>query len=301
MAAQKKTAGKPRGGAKQTRGKANQKQAASGISATELIGLGLVGLAAVSLAVLITGDPATNAIKALLLGLAGVFSWLIPMLLLWIGILVGFAGKKKYDTGRILLMFVAVLLAFAMVHVFYAKEILLGMQIDSYLNFIQESFFTRKGTGALGALLAYPAYSLLGNQWTGLIALFFLFAGCVVWIKQISQRRLGEQARERFETGRAEYRQRREERAAEQEQARAQRKEQLQILRRDHLVHNVPGEEGREQAGQYDHRLQHQRHHDRAPVGLNHPAQSLDDVHRRPPFVAAKARLIEAAFKKEET
>ena len=34
MAAQKKTAGKPRGGAKQTRGKANQKQAASGISAT---------------------------------------------------------------------------------------------------------------------------------------------------------------------------------------------------------------------------------------------------------------------------
>ena len=121
MAAQKKTAGKPRGGAKQTRGKANQKQAASGISATELIGLGLVGLAAVSLAVLITGDPATNAIKALLLGLAGVFSWLIPMLLLWIGILVGFAGKKKYDTGRILLMFVAVLLAFAMVHVFYAK------------------------------------------------------------------------------------------------------------------------------------------------------------------------------------
>ena len=223
MAAQKKTAGKPRGGAKQTRGKANQKQAASGISATELIGLGLVGLAAVSLAVLITGDPATNAIKALLLGLAGVFSWLIPMLLLWIGILVGFAGKKKYDTGRILLMFVAVLLAFAMVHVFYAKEILLGMQIDSYLNFIQESFFTRKGTGALGALLAYPAYSLLGNQWTGLIALFFLFAGCVVWIKQISLRRLGEQARERFENGRTEYRQKREERVQLHEQARAQR------------------------------------------------------------------------------
>ncbi len=223
MAAQKKTTGKPRAGAKQTREQDGQKQAASGISATELIGLGLVGLAAVSLAVLITGDAATNAFKALLLGLAGVFSWLLPALLAWIGILVGFAGKKKYDTGRILLMFVAVLLAFAMVHVFYAKELLLAMRVDSYLNFIQESFFTRKGTGALGALLAYPAYSLLGNQWTGLIALFFLFAGCVVWIKQISLRRLGEQARERFENGRAEYRQKREERVQLHEQARAQR------------------------------------------------------------------------------
>ena len=219
MAAQKKTTSKPRAGAKQTRGQARA-ESASGISATELIGLGLVGLAAVSLAVLITGDASTNAFKALLTGLAGVFCWLIPLLLLWVGLLVGFAGKKKYDTGRILLMFVAVLLAFAMVHVFYAKQILLGMQIDSYLNFIQESFFTRAGTGALGALLAYPAYHLLGNQWTGLIALFFLLAGCVVWIKQISLRRLGQQARERFETGRAEYRQRHEEQLHRQEVSR---------------------------------------------------------------------------------
>ncbi len=238
MASQKKSTAKTRGTASgskkpaarsQAKGKAQQ---TGGISPTELIGLGLVGLAAVSLAVLITGDVATNAFKALLTGLAGVLCWAVPALLAWAGILIGFAGKKKYDVGRILLMVMCVLLVFAMVHIFSAPRIFLSMQLKTgYINFIQQSFFDRGGAGLLGALLAYPAYRLLGGKWGGFIALFFLLAGVVVWLKQISLRRLGAQAIERIETGREEYRQRREERIQQQQVLRMEREEQLRAER----------------------------------------------------------------------
>ena len=230
MAAQKKSTASRSGSAgKKTtaaRGKqttAKTKETATGISPTELIGLALVGLAAVSLAVLITGDVATNAFKALLTGLAGVLSWAVPVLLLWAGLLIGFAGKKKYDVSRILLMVLCVLLAFGVVHIFSAQRILLSMQLKTgFLNFVQQSFFDRGGAGALGALLSYPAYRALGGKWGGFIALLFLLAGTVVWLKQISLRRLSEKAVERFETTRTEYIQRHEERVQQRQQARAQ-------------------------------------------------------------------------------
>lgn len=194
----------------------------------ELLGLGIVCVAVVSFVVLLSSDNPSNAIRSLLEGLGGKLSFAIPFIILWVGVLTLFFGSKQHDIPRIFMTSGCILFFFSMVHLFYSEQIMSRLQLGGgWLNFIEQSFFDRAGTGALGALLAYPVYKYVG-QWGGLIVFLFAILGFLVLITKISIRQIGEKAHDYLQTSYSDFRQHQSERAS----IRAERREQYEENRR---------------------------------------------------------------------
>ena len=144
-----------------------------------------------------TAGTAMGRIRDVLRGFGGSVSVLIALFLAWIGALLVFsvAGKRIRIVTTItnLLLF---LCAFAAVQLFSAQAVFARMSITSFANFVSKSYQYGGGGGAIGALLAYPLYTYLG-EWGGLIALVLLSALCLVangraqrcyrWLRQRSE------------------------------------------------------------------------------------------------------------------
>ena len=127
-----------------------------------------------------TAGTAMGKFRDVLRGLGGSVSLLIALFLAWIGALMVFSivGKRV----RIITTITNVLLflcAFAAVQLFSAQAVFARMSLTSFANFIGMSFQHGSGGGAIGALLAYPLYTYLG-EWGGLIALVFVALLCLV-------------------------------------------------------------------------------------------------------------------------
>ena len=118
-----------------------------------------------------TAGTAMGNIRDVLRGFGGSVSVLIALFLAWIGALLVFSiiGKRIRIVTTItnLLLF---LCAFAAVQLFSAQAVFARMSITSFANFVSKSYQYGGGGGAIGALLAYPLYTYLG-EWGGLIAL----------------------------------------------------------------------------------------------------------------------------------
>ena len=144
-----------------------------------------------------TAGTAMGNIRNVLRGFGGSVSVLIALFLAWIGALLVFSiiGKRIRIVTTItnLLLF---LCAFAAVQLFSAQAVFARMSITSFANFVSKSYQYGGGGGAIGALLAYPLYTYLG-EWGGLIALVLLSALCLVangraqrcyrWLRQRSE------------------------------------------------------------------------------------------------------------------
>ena len=127
-----------------------------------------------------TAGTAMGKFRDVLRGLGGSVSLLIALFLAWIGALMVFSivGKRV----RIITTITNVLLflcAFAAVQLFSAQAVFARMSLTSFANFIGMSFQHGSGGGAIGAILAYPLYSYLG-EWGGLIALVLVAPLCLV-------------------------------------------------------------------------------------------------------------------------
>ena len=144
-----------------------------------------------------TAGTAMGRIRDVLRGFGGSVSVLIALFLAWIGALLVFSiiGKRI----RIVTTITNVLLflcAFAAVQLFSAQAVFARMSITSFANFVSKSYQYGGGGGAIGALLAYPLYTYLG-EWGGLIALVFFALLCLVlngraqrcyrWLRQRSE------------------------------------------------------------------------------------------------------------------
>ena len=144
-----------------------------------------------------TAGTAMGRIRDVLRGFGGSVSVLIALFLAWIGALLVFSiiGKRIRIVTTItnLLLF---LCAFAAVQLFSAQAVFARMSITSFANFVSKSYQYGGGGGAIGALLAYPLYTYLG-EWGGLIALVFFALLCLVlngraqrcyrWLRQRSE------------------------------------------------------------------------------------------------------------------
>ena len=144
-----------------------------------------------------TAGTAMGNIRNVLRGFGGSVSVLIALFLAWIGALLVFSiiGKRIRIVTTItnLLLF---LCAFAAVQLFSAQAVFARMSITSFANFVSKSYQYGGGGGAIGALLAYPLYTYLG-EWGGLIALVFFALLCLVlngraqrcyrWLRQRSE------------------------------------------------------------------------------------------------------------------
>ena len=127
-----------------------------------------------------TAGTAMGRIRDVLRGFGGSVSVLIALFLAWIGALLVFSiiGKRI----RIVTTITNVLLflcAFAAVQLFSAQAVFARMSITSFANFVSKSYQYGGGGGAIGALLAYPLYTYLG-EWGGLIALVLASVLCLL-------------------------------------------------------------------------------------------------------------------------
>ncbi len=238
MASTKKKSSSSRSGAKRGSSKSSAKGRRSApqesfSAGAEVAGLVIIGLAIVSFVVLLTVDNQSNFVRSLLEGLSGMFSYITCAIILWIGLLVAFLGRKQVDVKRVAMIGGGVLIVFALVHVFYAPEIMNALFLGGgWLNFIRESFFERAGTGAIGALLAYPAYAFLG-KWGGFVVLLFMLIVDVVMLKQIPLRSVGQKVQASVQRNYEDFRQQHSERVEAWREAREERREERRSKRAD--------------------------------------------------------------------
>ena len=173
----------------------------------ELFGLLVMGVAIVSFVVLLT-TGSDNIVCRLLTGVSGAFRHLTCAVLLWIGLLITFAGRKALDAGRVSMIAAGLMLLYALVHIFSARVIADSLTLGGgWLNFIRQSYITGWGAGAIGAILSYPAYALCG-QWGGFAVLLVLLLIDVVMFARIPLRSLGEQAQTHIQQSYDDFRQR---------------------------------------------------------------------------------------------
>ena len=127
-----------------------------------------------------TAGTAMGAIRSVLQGFGGSVGVLIALFFAWIGVLLVLSMRGRRI--RIITTVTNVLLflcAFAAVQLFSASAVFAQMSITSFANFVSKSFQYGRGGGAIGALLAYPLYTYLG-EWGGLIALILAALLCLL-------------------------------------------------------------------------------------------------------------------------
>ena len=138
---------------------------------------------AILLGYLAVGTPesgtAMGAIRGVLFGLGGSVAILLPIAIAWLGTLAALrASGKRVSVIRFIgdgLLFV---LLFTAVQLFSTEEIIVNhMVARTFFNYIVQSYRVAIGGGALGGLLAWPLYTLVG-KWGGLIAVLLL--ACLV-------------------------------------------------------------------------------------------------------------------------
>ncbi len=202
----------------------------------QAIGLLIIGLSVLAMYLLIAGGE-TNGLRKAMLGVSGVLSYIVPLMIAWIGVLVIFSGKStaKMSVGRILLIVFLFILLFAGVHVFVAPRIFDGMLIFNYTNFVVSSFSHAVqgggGSGAIGAIFSYHLFRLLGSGGS-CIVLLMLFLIDLVLMGKLSLYEIGEKTYTKMKTGMQAYKVRRDER----EEARVEKavlREEQRVAKRE--------------------------------------------------------------------
>ena len=114
-------------------------------------------------------------IKNILCALGGDVAFVLPLILVWIGVLLIGSARGKRPSPLVItcdaLLFVCL---FTAVHLFSAERICRErMTIQTFANFVSKSYGYGKGGGVIGSLLAWPLYHNLGVA-GGFIAVLLL-------------------------------------------------------------------------------------------------------------------------------
>ena len=150
-------------------------------------------------------------IKNILCALGGDAAFVLPLILVWIGMLCIGSARGKRPSPLVItcdaLLFVCL---FTAVHLFSAERICRErMTIQTFANFVSKSYGYGKGGGAIGALLGWPLYRNLGVA-GGFIAILLLavllvtatgrMGRAVRYVGRLSEeRRAGQNESQRFE------------------------------------------------------------------------------------------------------
>ncbi len=225
-ASKKKTTSSTKG-----KGKTSKTAPQQNTTIIEMIGYAIICVAVVSFIVLLSMHDPNNAIVAVMKGLAGNLSFVLPFIILWVGLIVTFFRTKQRDVGKISMIASCILVIFALAHISRAEEILGKLQLGSgWMNFIEQSYADRIGAGAIGALLAYPVY-IFGGLWGGIAILVFVLIGLIILINQFSLSRLGERAQDYLQASYSDFRQSQSAKSAERAIIRAEKRREAEELR----------------------------------------------------------------------
>lgn len=112
-----------------------------------------------------------GAVRNVLFGLLGLFSYLAPFVLIILGILVIAARKKRVNRSKVWLVVLLIVSILSFIHTFLLRELNLR---DGFFAYVADSYTVGmqfgKGSGAIGCLLLYPFNLLIGD--IGCVILF---------------------------------------------------------------------------------------------------------------------------------
>ncbi len=170
----------------------------------EVVGILLIviGLVLTYFVLLDRLSDAGRAVNSVLSGLAGVLRYVVPLLIVWAGVLVVFSGRgNQIPPWRVALAVLFVLFACACVHSFVYEDILRNMGLSSFVNFIARSYaFQKGGAGVLGAILCWPLRYWMGfNTVVMLMIMVGLIVCALVLLRKFSLREFGEKVQGRYE------------------------------------------------------------------------------------------------------
>ena len=164
-------------------------------------------------------------LRAVLRGLAGMISYAMPVLLVGLGTVITFVGRKRIRPARALLAVLWTVVFCGVWHTFSADAVEQTMLTDSYREFIRASYRegvnTCAGAGAIGAVACWYPYVWL-DKWGAAIALTAVLAVIAICLSRTSMREVGERISEHIAGGMDDYRQRRQVRGREKAELRAQ-------------------------------------------------------------------------------
>jgi len=133
-----------------------------------------------------------GVVKDVLFGLFGFFAYLVPFVLIILGVMVIAARKKTVNKCKVLLVVLLLVSALSLAHTFVLDE--LDMQ-SGFFKYIADSYYlgvdAAAGAGAIGCLLVYPLNLLIGD--IGCIILFITTALiAIIVLANLSIRKMGE-------------------------------------------------------------------------------------------------------------
>ena len=163
--------------------------------ANEIIGVLLIafGILSVIAVYMNLNSVFGNGIKNIVFGLFGVMGYVIPIILIAVGVLVIAARKKNANPGKLLLIVLVLFFVTSLFHIMIAQQI--GVD-NGFVNYEKGSYEIGitdfAGGGLVGSLLVYPSVMYLGAPGS-YIALITAIVVCVIALTNLSIKRMGEE------------------------------------------------------------------------------------------------------------
>ncbi|MBT7122746.1 MAG: DNA translocase FtsK, partial [Clostridia bacterium] len=173
--------------------KAKSKQMRKNTHANEIAGVLLIALGIfIGVCVFLPADTGIigGVLKNVTFGLFGLFAYPVPFAVAAVGVMTIIARNKKVNVGKILLIVLFVVSVFSLAQTFVIDKIDMG---SGFFKFVQSSYTlgeTVAGSGAVGCLLVYPVFLLIGK--IGCIILFIaLILVAVLVLANLSIKKMG--------------------------------------------------------------------------------------------------------------
>jgi len=147
----------------------------------EALGVCLIGLAVILLYFSFAGG--SLGLGVFLKGLAGHLLFALALVVAWVGLLMAVGGSKRIAPLRVMGIGLLFVCLFAFVHLFVADGIAHQMRVKGFLNFVTLSFRAGTGAGAIGAILCWPLYSIMGVWGTGIAVVSIVLMDLVLMRK----------------------------------------------------------------------------------------------------------------------
>ena len=112
-----------------------------------------------------------GALRDVLMGLFGLYTYAVPFLIVLLGILIIAARNKRVNKGKVALIILLIVSVLSLTHAIWLDQLNLN---DGFFPYVADSYnlgvMRNVGAGAVGCLLVYPFHLLIGS--IGCIILF---------------------------------------------------------------------------------------------------------------------------------
>lgn len=189
------------------------------------------------------GSTVPKALSDFFFGLFGVVGYIVPILLMVVGILIIAAQKKKKNRLKMVLLIVGIYCLLSFIHMLSIQQI---NTADGYIEYLKSSYLvgmeSRVGGGVVSSLVVYPAYRYLGVVASNIIFITGMVLSIIV-LTNLSLKKVGEDIGGKIKNSYTGYMENRQVKLEEK----MRRKEEKAQLEQEQYLEDVPEEFGEEE------------------------------------------------------